>query len=60
MAAPLAKDADTHALEQDLMDLLGLQVEIVDRDGAGEVRVRYASLEQLDAICQRLSGGRMS
>ena len=60
VAAPIAKDADTHALEQDLMDLLGLQVEIVDRDGAGEVRVRYASLEQLDAICQRLSGGRMS
>ncbi|MGC1304510.1 MAG: ParB/RepB/Spo0J family partition protein [Caulobacteraceae bacterium] len=50
------KDADTRALEQDLSDALGLAVEIVDREGAGEVRVRYASLEQLDNICQRLSG----
>jgi ParB family chromosome partitioning protein len=51
-----AKDADTRALEQDLSDALGLTVEILDREGAGEVRVRYASLEQLDSICQRLSG----
>ncbi|WP_216839362.1 ParB/RepB/Spo0J family partition protein [Caulobacter sp. S45] len=52
---PSGKDADTRALEQDLSDTLGLAVEIVDRDGVGEVRVRYASLEQLDSICQRLS-----
>lgn len=51
-----SKDADTRALEQDLSDALGLAVEILDREGAGEVRVRYASLEQLDNICQRLSG----
>jgi ParB family chromosome partitioning protein len=51
-----AKDADTRALEQDLSDTLGLTVEILDREGVGEVRVRYASLEQLDSICQRLSG----
>ena len=56
-SAPLDKDADTQALEQDLSQALGLRVEIVDRQGAGEVRVRYASLEQLDSICQRLSGG---
>ena len=52
-----AKDADTQALEQDLSDALGLTVEIVDQGGAGEVRVRYASLEQLDGLCQRLSAG---
>ncbi len=51
-----SKDADTRALEQDLSDALGLTVEILDREGAGEVRVRYVSLEQLDNICQRLSG----
>ena len=51
------KDADTQALEQDLSQALGLAVEIVDRNGAGEVRVRYASLDQLDGLCQRLSGG---
>ena len=55
--APPAKDADTHALEQDLSESLGLSVEILDRNGSGEVRVRYASLEQLDNLCQRLSGG---
>ena len=51
------KDADTQALEQDLSDALGLAVEIVDRNGAGELRVRYASLEELDGLCQRLGGG---
>ena len=51
------KDADTQALEQDLSEALGLSVEIKDRNGAGEVRVRYASLEELDSLCQRLSGG---
>ncbi|MCA3758784.1 MAG: chromosome partitioning protein ParB, partial [Phenylobacterium sp.] len=43
------------ALEADLSAALGLKVEIVDRDGQGEVRVRYAALEQLDEICRRLS-----
>ena len=50
-----AKDADTEALEADLEDALGLSVDIADRDGAGEVRIRYASLEQLDDICRRLT-----
>ena len=54
--ASSAKDADTRALEQDLSDALGLSVEIADRGGVGEVKVRYASLEQLDGLCQRLSG----
>ena len=55
--AERTKDADTQALEQDLSEALGLAVEIVDRNGAGEVRVRYGSLDQLDSLCQRLSGG---
>ncbi len=50
-----AKTADTQALEQDLSDILGLTVEIQDRDGVGEVRIRYGTLEQLDDICRRLS-----
>ncbi|WP_174300074.1 ParB/RepB/Spo0J family partition protein [Caulobacter sp. S45] len=54
--ARVSKDSDTHALEQDLSEALGLSVEIVDRGGAGEVRVRYATLEQLDTLCQRLNG----
>ncbi|MEW5686748.1 MAG: ParB/RepB/Spo0J family partition protein [Pseudomonadota bacterium] len=50
-----SKDADTEALEADLEDALGLSVDIADRGGAGEVRIRYASLEQLDEICRRLT-----
>ncbi|MBV9994011.1 MAG: ParB/RepB/Spo0J family partition protein [Caulobacteraceae bacterium] len=49
------KDPDTLALEADLAEALGLAVEIRDRDGAGEVRIRYASLEQLDDLCRRLT-----
>ena len=56
-ASPPAKSADTKALEQDLSEALGMGVEIVDRNGAGELKVRYANLEQLDGLCQRLSGG---
>jgi ParB family chromosome partitioning protein len=50
------KSADTAALEQDLSETLGLTVEISDRDGSGEVRIVYATLEELDGLCRRLSG----
>ncbi len=50
-----AKDADTRALEEDLADVLGLEVEIIDREGAGELRIAYATLEQLDDLCRRLT-----
>jgi len=50
-----SKDADTAALEADLEDALGLSVDITDRGGAGEVRIRYATLEQLDDLCRRLT-----
>jgi ParB family chromosome partitioning protein len=48
-------DADTRALESDLEEVLGLKVEISDRGGAGEVRIHYETLEQLDDLCRRLS-----
>ena len=52
------KDADTLALEKTLGDALGLEVVIDHRaDGAGELKVRYRSLEQLDEICRRLQQG---
>jgi len=50
------KDADTRALEKSLSDLLGLEVTIAHRAGKGEVRIKYASLEQLDDVCRRLRG----
>ena len=53
----VARDADTQALEQDISSLLGLDVQILDRGGAGEVRIGYATLEQLDDLCRRLTGG---
>jgi len=49
------KDADTRALESDLSEVLGLEVEIMDRGGEGEVRLHYATLEQLDDLCRRLT-----
>ncbi len=55
--APRVKDADTQALEADLSDVLGLDVVIDDRGGVGELRVRYATLEQLDDLCRRLTHG---
>ncbi|HUG62333.1 MAG TPA: ParB/RepB/Spo0J family partition protein [Methylomirabilota bacterium] len=51
------KDADTRALEKRLGDALGLAVDIAHKpDGSGEVRIRYATLEQLDEIATRLGG----
>ncbi|HQT53163.1 MAG: ParB/RepB/Spo0J family partition protein [Phenylobacterium sp.] len=49
------KDTDTQALEVDLSEALGLTVEVIDRGGIGELRVKYASLEQLDEVCRRLT-----
>ena len=49
------KSNDTMALERDLSEHLGLQVQIQDKDGRGELRIRYADLEQLDDLCRRLT-----
>lgn len=51
-----APDADLAALERQLGDMLGLRVEVVHKGEGGTVRVAYSSLDQLDLICQRLSG----
>lgn len=51
------KDADTRALEKTLSDAMGLVVSIKHRKGAGEVRIRYRTLEQLDEICRRVRRG---
>ncbi len=51
------KDADTRALEEDLTASLRLKVTIDHRPGqqSGELRIRYATLEELDGLCQMLS-----
>ena len=48
--------ADIAALERQLGDLLGLKVAIRHSPKGGTVSLTYSSLDQLDMICQRLSG----
>ena len=49
-------DADLAALERQLSDILGLKVQVVHKGQGGAVTLHYSSLEQLDMVCQRLSG----
>jgi ParB family chromosome partitioning protein len=53
-ARAASKDADTAALEADLAAVLGLDVAIADRNGAGTLTLGYKTLEQLDDLCRRL------
>ena len=48
--------ADLDALERQLGDMLGLKVKITHRPDGGTVALNYSTLDQLDMICQRLSG----
>ena len=56
-SAPEAKGADVRALEKRLSDALGLTVAIDGKGEAGELRILYASLDQLDDLCRRLGLG---
>jgi ParB family chromosome partitioning protein len=49
-------NADIDALERQLGDLLGLKVKIAHGAAGGTVSLGYSTLDQLDMICQRLSG----
>lgn len=55
-SAAQAVDADLAALERQLSDMLGLRVRVAHGKGGGTVALHYRSLDQLDLICQRLSG----
>lgn len=54
-----AQDADIAAVENHLEEFLGLPVKITtDTDPrSGSVTIKYRTLDQLDLICQRLTGG---
>ena len=53
-------DADIASLEQHLADILGLKVDIQhEGNGGGTLTLRYSTLDQLDMLCQRLSGERI-
>ena len=51
------KDPNTAALERDLGNLLGLKVEIDEQGESGTLKMHYRSLEQLDDVLQRITGG---
>jgi ParB family chromosome partitioning protein len=54
-----ATDADTRALEQALSAALGLKVSIDHKGGgAGQVTIRYRTLDQLDQLCELLGSVR--
>lgn len=59
-AAPPAEsvggNADVAMLERQLRDQLGLKVGIAFGPKGGTVTINYATLEQLDMLCARLSG----
>lgn len=60
IATQTGGSADIEALERQLADLLGLRVHITfNDDGRGAITLDYSSLEQLDMVCQRLSGERI-
>lgn len=54
-AVPTA-DADIAALERQLGDVLGLNVRIAHSEKGGTLTLAYSTLDQLDMVCQRLSG----
>tara|TARA_R110000782_G_scaffold268689_1_gene365541 strand:+ start:72850 stop:73833 length:984 start_codon:yes stop_codon:yes gene_type:complete len=50
-------NADIAALEQHLADMVGVKVSIDHgSNGGGTLSLRYSTLDQLDMLCQRLSG----
>ncbi|HEY1722609.1 MAG TPA: ParB/RepB/Spo0J family partition protein [Magnetospirillaceae bacterium] len=51
-------DADVRALEHDLATSLGLEVELKVKGQGGELRLRYATLDQLDGLLTKLGQGK--
>jgi ParB family chromosome partitioning protein len=53
------RDADIQALERQLGDVLGLNVKIAHGARGGSLTLAYSTLDQLDMVCQRLTGERI-
>ncbi len=52
------KPADILALERRLEERLGLKIDLRHKEKeAGELRIKYRNLEQLDEVCRRLESG---
>ena len=54
--SPRAPDADIAALERQLADLLGVAVRVNHGPDGGTLTLNYSTLDQLDMLCQRLTG----
>lgn len=52
------KDADTRALEEDLRESLGVDVDIsrAGKGGSGKMVLSFQNLDELDDLCRRLMG----
>lgn len=57
--ASSAENADIAAVQSHLEDFLGMPVRIVTEKSPqqGAITIRYRTLDQLDLVCQRLTGG---
>jgi ParB family chromosome partitioning protein len=55
-SAPAERDADTRALERDISLKLGLKTEIEFNGKSGRLVLHYSSLDQLDALIEKLNG----
>lgn len=54
---PQEKPADTRLLEKSLQEALGIEAVITQKAGeAGELRLHYKTLDQLEFVCRRLKG----
>ncbi|MGK6354218.1 ParB/RepB/Spo0J family partition protein [Sphingomonas sp. DT-207] len=53
------RNADIAALERQLGDVLGLNVRIAHGGRGGTLTLSYSTLDQLDMVCQRLTGERI-
>lgn len=53
---PRGPDADIAALERQLADLLGVAVRVSHKMNGGTLTLTYSTLDQLDMLCQRLTG----
>ena len=51
-----AKDPEIQNLERSLRERLGLRVEVRLRGHGGQLRIHYATLDQLDSVLQLLNG----
>ncbi|MDQ6974391.1 MAG: ParB/RepB/Spo0J family partition protein [Mariprofundaceae bacterium] len=53
--APKTMDADVAALQEELTQHLGLSVQLsCKKNGAGELKIRYGRVEELDGVLKRL------